>query len=128
MDEVEYRIVKKFYVLLKKTSEEIFRYMGITYDDKCSSRSTICRWTSLSKHGHESVLQDYSNVGSPSEFSDERSIQCEAIIRSERRIRVSEIAHLLKISAGSYHSIIGKLVYRKLCLRFVPMIRFCPLR
>ena len=120
MDEVEYRSVIKLYVLLKKSSDETFRDMAIAYGKKCPSRSTIHRWISLFKHGHESVHQDYSNVGRPTEISDQKITQCEAIIRAEKRIKVGEIAELLKISVGSCHNIIGKLDYRKLCSRFVP--------
>lgn len=120
MEQSEYRSVIKFYVMLKKSNDELFADLRTVFGDNCPSKTTIYYWIAEFKRGRVSVFQDLTNVGRPCEISDDKSIQCEAIIRQQRRIKVSELAEMIKVSDGSCYSMISKLGYRKLCSRFVP--------
>ena len=101
MDEVEYRSVIKFYLMLNRSPENIMKDMRQAYGEQCPSRSTISRWIALFKQGRENVHQDYSAVGRQTEISDDKFKQCDALIRLHRQIKISELAEILKISVGS---------------------------
>lgn len=120
MDPSEYRSVIKFYVLLKKSNEILFSDLKTVYGENCPSKTTVYYWIAEFKRGRSSVLQDISNVGRPLEISESKVKQCEDLIREHRRIKVSELAEMVKVSVGSCHKIISSLSYRKLCSRFVP--------
>ena len=63
---------------------------------------------------------DNTASGRPQEISDEKKIKCEQTIRDDRRVKIRDLADILKISYGSTYSMISQMGYRKLCSRFVP--------
>ena len=109
---VEYRSVIRFLLIRGFTSADILSELSLAYGSKAPSRTTVYFWISEFKRGRQSVEQDYSTVGRPTEIAEEKSYECDELIVAHRRIIIRELSRNLSISYHSCRDIIETLGQR----------------
>lgn len=124
---VEFRSVIKFFVLRKRSNQEIIFELQEVYGDNCPCKATIYNWIREFRNGRESVF-DSEREGRPKEISVEKNDLLENIVKNERRITTRELAERLKVSKGTLSSMLLELGIRKLCSRFVPKLLTAEMR
>ncbi|KAE9542487.1 hypothetical protein AGLY_003348 [Aphis glycines] len=97
--------------------------MQNAYGDQCLGRTQCYDWFKRFKNGRESVDDDPCS-GRPSTSTDDAHVtEFNAIVRSNRRLTVREIAEDCNISVGSCHEIlVKKLGMHHVVAKFVPRL------
>ena len=121
MEKFEHRAVIKFLSKKGLKPNAIETEMQEVYGTSTPSLSTIRRWHNEFKRGRES-LEDDERSGRPSTSINTETIEAvQQLVESDRRIRIANIAYLLKISRGSIGTILHEhLGYNKVSARWVP--------
>ncbi|GFX89925.1 protein GVQW3 [Trichonephila clavipes] len=117
------QICNKFFFKLGKTGTETYEMMKTAFGDEAMSRSRVFEWFRPFKEGRQSVNSD-PRSGRPSTSRIEDKIaQVKAVVRSDRRLTVREIAQECQISVGSCDEILRKdLNMRRVSAKFVPRL------
>lgn len=123
MEVVEYRVLIKHCFLMGKTALETTEFIQKCYPGSAPSISSVRRWIHKFKRGDFSV-QDGDRTGRPnSAVTTENINKALKLVRSDRRLKLDEMAKILRISHGSVFTILhDHLGMRKLCARWVPRL------
>ena len=102
----------KFLVLIKRcflTGKNTFQaqiWLEKNYGKSAPSKATICRWFSEFKQGRRNT-SDATPSGRPIEASIPENIKkIHRIVLNDRKVKVRELADMLKISAERMHHIL----------------------
>ena len=103
-----------------RTPIEIHRGMQPTYGERCLALRSVRWWCSELENGREN-LNDNERAGrSRVLVTDHNSTRVGAMVKTDRRVRIKDIAQELDISFGSAFIIIHEcLGYRKVSCRWV---------
>ncbi|GFV36503.1 protein GVQW3 [Trichonephila clavipes] len=117
------RICIKFCFKLRKTGTETYEMMKTAFGDEAMSRAWVFEWFRRLKESRQSVNSD-PRSGRPSTSRNEDKIaQVKAVVRSDRRLTVREIAQECHISVRSCDGILRKdLNMRRVPAKFVPRL------
>ena len=107
----EQRSVIRF---LWRTPIEIHRGMQLAYGERCLALRSVRWWCSEFENGREN-LNDNERAGRPRiSVTDHNTAHVVAMVKTDRRVRIKDIAQELDISFGSTFNIIHEcLGYRK---------------
>lgn len=121
MDSAEARAVIKFLTLQGKSPSEAHGDMMAVYGQDTPSLRTVQRWAAEFSRGRTSLADD-PRPGRPSTSTNEERVEeVEAIVFTDRRVRVQQIARELGISTGSVSTILhDRLGLSKISARWVP--------
>jgi hypothetical protein len=119
----EQRVNIKFCVKLGKTFTETHEMLKQAYGDQCMGRTQFYEWFKRFKDSRQSTDNEPC-PGRPSTSTDAVHVaQVRAIVRSNRRLMVWEIAEECNISVGSCHAILTeKLEMHRVAAKFVPRL------
>lgn len=107
MDKNEIRILIKHCFLMGKNTVQAREWLEKCYGESAPSKSTVTHWYAEFKRGRTSTA-DAKRTGRPNETTTPDNIQqIHRIIFKDRRVKVREIADILKISHGTVSSIIN---------------------
>ncbi|GFV37410.1 protein GVQW3 [Trichonephila clavipes] len=122
-ENTDMRICIKFCFKLGKTGTETYDMMKTAFGDEAMSLARVFEWFRPFKEGRQSVNSD-PRSGRPSTSRNEDKIaQVKAVVRSDRRLTVREIAQECHISVGSCDEILRKyLNMRRVSAKFVPRL------
>lgn len=123
MEKEQYRSVIRFLFLEGKSCEEIHVRLHAVYREHAPSMTTIRYWFNEFKRGRTSVF-DEERPGRPVEVStEEMTNKIHKIVLEDRRVKIREIADIVKISTERVQNILHeKLGMRKLSARWVPRL------
>ena len=115
------RSVIRFLCSKGRTPIEIQRGMKLTYGERCLALRSVRWWSSEFENGREN-LNDNERAGRPRvSVTDHNTTRVGAIVKTDRRVRIKDIAQELDISFGSAFNIIQEcLGYRKVACGWVP--------
>ncbi|GFT66164.1 protein GVQW3 [Trichonephila clavipes] len=100
-ENTDQRICIKFCFKLGKTGTETYEMMKTEFGKEVMSRVRVFEWFRPFKEGRQSMNSD-PRSGRPSTSSNEDKIaQVKAVVRSDRRLTVREIAQECHIFVGS---------------------------
>jgi len=121
MEKIQYRSIIQFLTSEKVEPQHIFDRLISVYGDDAPSRATVFRWEREFRLGQK-LLEDNEPPGGPRiAISDELCDKVEAMIMSDRRFEVLDIACELQMSIGSVFTILHDYVgMTKVCARGVP--------
>jgi hypothetical protein len=119
----EQRVNIKFCVKLGKTFTETHEMLKQVYGDQCMGRTQCYEWFKRFKDSRQSTDND-PRPGRPETSTDAFHVaQVRAVVCSNRRLRVREIAEECNISVGSCHAILTeKLEMHWVAAKFVPRL------
>lgn len=122
-ENIEQRICIKFCFKLGKTGTETYEMMKTAFADEAMSRARVFEWFRRFKEGRESADSD-PRSGRPSTSRNENMIaRVNALVRSDRRLTVREIAEECEISTGSCDEILREdLNMHRVSAKFVPRL------
>ena len=117
---VEYGAVIRYLYLKGKTGQEIHSKLTNVYGSSATSYAQVKFWVGELKRSRTS-LEDKTRSGRPSDATDEEMCNKErALVYSDTRIKVEEIANALHFSHGSVSTILhDRLGMHKLTARWV---------
>ncbi|KAL4149906.1 hypothetical protein QTP88_003757 [Uroleucon formosanum] len=117
----EVRAVIRFLNFQNVFPTEIHRKITEVYGPNVMSRKSVSVWCSKFNLGRESV-EDEARSGRPISTSTTETIQAvEKLLRSDRRLKIREMAIKLDLPKTTVHEIVhGKLNFHKVCARWVP--------
>ncbi|GFW47180.1 protein GVQW3 [Trichonephila clavipes] len=117
-ENTDQRICIKFCFKLGKTGTETYEMMKTAFGDEAMRRARFIEWFWRFKEGRQSV------TGRPSTSHNEDKIaKVKAVVRSDRRLTVREIAKECPLSIGSCDEILRKnLNMRRVSAKFVPRL------
>ena len=123
MEKNEFRAVIKHFFLKKKTAMEIKAELDEVHGDSAPSYKTVCFWVNEFKRGRTST-NDEQRCGRPSEVTTPEIIEkIHGIVLEDRRVKVREIADIVRISNEWVHNILHEhLAMKKLSARWVPRL------
>jgi len=106
MEKNEFRAVIKHFFLKKKTAIEIKAELDEVHGDSAPSYKTVCFWVNEFKRGRMST-NDEQRCGCPSEVTTPEIIEkIHGIVLEDRRVKVREIADIVRISNERVHNIL----------------------
>ncbi|KAL4083495.1 hypothetical protein QTP88_028811 [Uroleucon formosanum] len=113
----------KFCFKLGKTVAETLECLKTVYGDEALKKTAVYDWFKRFKNGQES-LEDEERSGRPSTSKNDETIEkVKNLVRSDRRLRIQDMANALGISYGSVQNILkDDLGMRRVCAKFVPCI------
>jgi [histone H3]-lysine36 N-dimethyltransferase SETMAR len=119
----EQRVCVKFCVKLGKSFVETFQMLQDAFGDEVMSRSRCHEWFKRFKEGRTSTTDD-PRSGRPSTSTDDAQVaKVNALVRSNRRLTIREMAEECHISFGSCQEILTeKLEMRRVAAKFVPRL------
>lgn len=119
----EQRYAIKFCVRLGKSATETFNMIKTAFGEASMARSVCFRWHQEFKNGRENCeLQ--GGPGAPISALTEETINTGAvIIRTDPRLTIVQLAHILDISVGSVFTLLHKhLNMSRVCARWIPRL------
>lgn len=121
MEKKEFRVLIKYCFLKGKNTVEAKAWLDKEFPGSAPGKSTIIDWYAKFKRGEMST-EDGERSGRPKEaVTDENIKKIHKIILNDRKMKLSEIADIVKISKERVHHIIREyLGMRKLCAKWVP--------
>lgn len=121
MEVKDFRVLIKHSFLMGQSVAQTLHWLQDCYPGSAPSESKIRRWMNQFQRGDFSTL-DGDRTGRPRESVTPEFIQkVYELVRADRRIKVSEIANILRISVGSVFTILHThLDMKKLFARWVP--------
>ncbi|GFV22396.1 protein GVQW3 [Trichonephila clavipes] len=122
-ENTDQRICIKFFFKIGKTGTETYEMMKTAFGDEAMSRARVFEWFRPFKKGRQSMISN-PRSGHPSTSRNEDKIaQVKAVVRTDRRLTVREIAQECYISVGSCDEILRKdLNMRRVSAKFVPRL------
>ncbi|GFW25381.1 protein GVQW3 [Trichonephila clavipes] len=122
-ENTDQRICIKFCFKLGKTGTKTYEMMKKAFGDEAMSRARVFEWFQAFKEGRQSVNSD-PRSGHPSISRNEDKIaQVTAVVRSDRRLTVREIAQECHISVESCDGTLRKdLNLCRVSAKFVPRL------
>lgn len=123
MNKIEYRAVIKFLTKQGKPPKTILEEMLAVYGDDCPSKSTICEWSKLFKHGRES-LDDDPRSGRPVDVITSDVVEkTKCLVLEDARLKKRQLAATLGVSETTVFRILHEyLGMTKVSARWVPRI------
>ncbi|KAL4091078.1 hypothetical protein QTP88_025819 [Uroleucon formosanum] len=123
MSQFEQRANIKLCFKLGKTAEETLECLKTVYGDEALKKTAVYDWFKRFKNGQES-LKDEERSGRPSTLKNDETIEkVKNLVRSDRRLRIQDMANALGISYGSVQNILkDDLGMGRVCAKFVPRI------
>ena len=120
---IEHRAIIKFLTSEEISATEIHERLVKYSGTDAPSKPTVCRWRLEFKRGRTSV-EDDNRPGRPISVTDEQNVlKVQEIVRSDRRLKLRQIAHDMGISKSSVYKILKEnLGMRKICARWVPRL------
>ncbi|XP_025191027.1 protein GVQW3-like [Melanaphis sacchari] len=117
----EVRAVIRFFNFQNVSPTEIHRKLTEVYGPHVMSRKSVSVWCTKFNSGRESV-EDEARNGRPISTSTAETIEAvEKLLRSDRRLKIREMATQLDLLKTTVHEIVHeKLNFRKVCSRWVP--------
>jgi len=117
----EVRAVIRFFNFQNISPTEIHRKITEVYGPQVMSRKSVSVWCTKFNSGRESV-EDEARSGRPISTSTAETIDAvEKLLRSDRRLKIREMATQLDLPKTTVHEIVHeKLNFRKVCARWVP--------
>ena len=108
---------------MKKNTVQCQEWLEKHYSDSAPSKRSICYWYAEFKRGRTDT-DDIPSTGRPNDAVIPENVEKTLkIIMSDRKVKVREIADILKISAGSVHTIIHEhLGMKKVFSKWVPRL------
>ena len=108
MDKNEFRVLIKHCYLIGKNTVQAQQCLEKCYPDCDPSKTTICRWYADFKRGRTDT-NDAERSGRPNEAVTPENIkQVLKIVMDDRKMKVREIAKMVKISTGSASTILNE--------------------
>jgi len=103
------------------TGAEIHRRLSAQYGNRALPQRSVYEWIEKFQHGRTNV-KDEERAGRPSTSIIDSNVEdARAMILENRRVTIDELANHFEISNGSAYDIIhNRLVFRKVCARWVP--------
>jgi transposase len=101
----EQRVCVKFCFKLGQTFTEASEMLQKVFGDETMSRTTTYQWYRRFEDGRTSIEGD-PRSGRPSSTDDDSIEQVRAVIRSDRRLTVQEVAYECGISVWSRHTVL----------------------
>lgn len=118
----EQRYSVKFCVLMGKSRSETLSMIQSTYGTAAMSRTRIYEWYNTFKDDPTCEPTDLPRTGRPSVKAG-KAHEIEALLRSDRRLTVRDIALKTGLGSASVHDIIiNELNMTKVCARWVPRL------
>jgi len=103
MEKNEFRVLIKHCFLIGKNTVQAQQWLNKCYSDSAPSKSTICWWYADFKRGRTDT-NDAERSGRPNEAMTQENIkQVLKIVMRDRKMKVREIAEIMKLSIGSFH-------------------------
>jgi len=123
MEKSEFRVLIKHCFLMGKNTVQTKQWLDKCYPDSAPSRQMVEKWFGDFKRGRTNT-DDAERSGRPNSAVTEENIQkVHKIVLSDRKLKLKEIADILKISAGSVHTIIHEhLGMKKVFSKWVPRL------
>ncbi|KAF7272699.1 hypothetical protein GWI33_014544 [Rhynchophorus ferrugineus] len=124
MGKKEFRVLIKYCFLKGKNTVEAITWLDAEFPDTAPGISTIKDWYTKFRRGEMST-EDGERSGRPKEVvTDENIKKIDKMILNDRKLKLNEIAHTLKISTERVHHIIHEyLGMRKLCAKWLKMFK-----
>lgn len=121
MEKSEFRVLIKHCFLMKKNTVETKQWLDKHYSDSAPSRQMVEKWIAEFKRGRTST-NDAERSGRPNEAVIPENIKkIHKLVMNDRKLKVHELADIVKISDGSVFTILHEhLGMRKLCAKWVP--------
>lgn len=100
---------------------ETKQWLDKHYLDSAPSRQIVEKWIGEFKHGRTST-NDAERSGRPNKAVISETIKkIHKLVMNDRKLKVHELADIVKISDGSVFTILHeRLAMRKLCAKYVP--------
>ena len=119
----EFRVLIKHCFLTGKDTVQTRIWLEKNYGKSAPSKATICGWFNEFKQRRRDT-SDATRSGRPIEASIPENIKkLHRIVLNDRKVKVRELADMLKISAERVHHILHEhLQMKKLCARWVPRL------
>ncbi|CAI6359366.1 unnamed protein product [Macrosiphum euphorbiae] len=106
MSQFEQRANIKFCFKLGKTAAETLECLKTVFGDEALKKTAVYDWFKWFKNGQES-LEDEERSGRPSTSKNYETIEkVKNLVRSDRRLRIQDMANALGISYGSVQNIL----------------------
>ena len=123
MNSKQFRVLIYHCFLMKKNTVQCQEWLEKHYSDSAPSKRSICYWYAEFKRGRTDT-DDIPSTGRPNDAVIPENVEKTLkIIMSDRKVKVREIADILKISAGSVHTIIHEhLGMKKVFSKWVPRL------
>ena len=123
MDSKQFCVLIYHWFLMKKNTVQAQQWLEKCYGDSVPSKTTICRWYAGFKRGRTDT-EDAERSGWPNEVVTPETIKkAHQIVFENRKLKLREIADILKISYGSVYAILHEhLSMRKLLWKWVPRL------
>ena len=123
MDKIEYRAVIKYLFLKGNTPTQIKDELDSVYGDSAPSFTTVKFWAAEFKRGRKSLGDDERSGRPKTATADENIAKVHQIVLDDRRIKVREIAEVMKMSKERVcHILHEHLGMTKLSARWVPRL------
>lgn len=121
MDKNGFRVLIHHCFLMGKNTVQAKQWLDKCYSDSAPAQSNIIYWFSEFKRGRTST-SDAERSGRLNEAVTPENIKkVHKIVLADRKLKVHEIANIVKISDGSVATILHEyLGMRKLCAKWVP--------
>lgn len=122
MEVEQFRVLIKHCSLMGKTVMETIRWLQKCYTGCAPSISTVRRWVTRLKNGDLSLREEPRRTGGPKFAVTQENVKnVLKIVRANRKIKISEIADLIRIFYGSVFTILNEhLNMKKNFARWVP--------
>ena len=122
-ENTEQRICINFCLKLGKTGTETYEMMKTAFGDEAMSRARVFEWFRRFKEGRQSVNSGPRSGRLSTSHNEEKFAQVKAVVPSDRRLTVREIAQKCDISVGSCDEILRKdLNMRRVSSKLVPCL------
>ncbi|GFW97662.1 protein GVQW3 [Trichonephila clavipes] len=122
-ENTDQRICIKFCFKLGKTGTETYEMMKTAFGDEAMSHARFFEWFRPFKESRQSVNSDPRSGRPSTSRNEDKNAQVKAVVRSDRRLTVREIAQECHISVGSCDEILRKdLNMRRVSAKFVPRL------
>lgn len=123
MEKIEYRAVIKYLFLKGNTPTQIKDELDSVYGDSAPSFTTVKFWAAEFKRGRKSLGDDDRSGRPKTSTSDDNIAKVHEMVLDDRRIKVREIAEVMKMSKERVcHILKEELHMRKLSARWVPRL------
>lgn len=121
MEKTEFRILIKHCYLMGKNTVQTKKWLDKCYPDAAPSRQMVERWIAEFKRGRTNT-DDAERSGRPNSVVVPGTIEkVRKLVQADRKLKLREIAQLLKIAQGSVFTILHEhLSMQKLCSKWVP--------
>ncbi|GFT33605.1 protein GVQW3 [Trichonephila clavipes] len=122
-ENTDQRICIKFCFKLGKTGTETYEMMKTAFGEEGMSRARVFEWFRPFKEDRQSVNSDPRSRRPSTSRNEDKIAQVKAVVRSDRRLTVREIAQECHISVGSCDENLRKdLNMRRVSAKFVPRL------